>query len=70
MEPAAEQGCGPMRLFGLQLSWVGWFLILLVIYMAIVSPSTLGEVFGLIDRVFLAVMGGITQFLHHAIKGS
>ena len=51
-------------------SWLGWFLILLVIYMAIASPSTLGEVAGLIDRVFLAVMGGITQFLHSAIKGS
>ena len=59
-----------MRLFGLQLSWLGWFLILLVIYMAIASPSTLGEVAGLIDRVFVAVMGGITQFLHSAIKGS
>ena len=70
MEPVAEQGCGPMRLFGLQLSWLGWFLILLVIYMAIASPSTLGEVAGLIDRVFVAVMGGITQFLHSAIKGS
>lgn len=59
-----------MKLFGLQLGWVGWFLVVLFFYMAIASPSTLGEVAGLIDRVFLAVMGGITQFLHSAIKGS
>lgn len=57
-----------MKLFGLQLGWVGWFLIVLAFYMAIASPSTLGEVAGLIDRVFLTVMGGITHFLDSAIK--
>ena len=58
-----------MKLFGLQLSTLSWFLLALAFYMAIASPSTLGLVFGLIDRVFLAVANGITHFLDSAIKG-
>jgi hypothetical protein len=58
-----------MKLFGLQLSTLGWFLVVLGFYMAIASPSTLGLVFGLIDRVFLAVANGITHFLDTAIQG-
>jgi hypothetical protein len=58
-----------MKLFGLQLSTLGWFLVVLAFYMAIASPSTLGLVFGLIDRVFLAVANGITHFLDTAIQG-
>jgi hypothetical protein len=58
-----------MKLFGLQLSTLGWFLVVLGFYMAIASPSTLGLVFGLIDRVFLAVANCITHFLDTAIQG-
>lgn len=67
MELDAEQGLAN-DMFGLQLTWVKWCLLILALYMAIVSPSTLGAVFGLIDRVFLAVAGGITHFLDSAIK--
>ena len=56
-------------LLQLKAPWVVWLLILLGVYMAIASPSTLGLVFGLIDRVFLAVASGITHFLDSAIKG-
>jgi hypothetical protein len=59
---------GRTTMFGLQLTWVMWFLLLLVFYMAIVSPSTLGAVFTLIDHVFIAVANGITHFLDSAIK--
>ena len=47
---------------------VGWFLLVLAFYMTVAPPSTLGEVAGLIDRVFFTVMGGITHFLDSAIK--
>lgn len=56
-------------LLQLKAPWLVWLLILLGIYMAIVSPSTLGLVFGLIDHVFVAVANGITHFLNTAIKG-
>jgi len=59
-----------MKLFGLQLGVVGWLLVVLAFYMAIASPSTLVAVFGLIDRLFLTIAGGITHFLDTAIKGS
>jgi hypothetical protein len=55
-------------MFGIRLTWAKWFLLLIVFYMAIVSPSTLGLVFTLIDRVFIAVANGITHFLDSAIK--
>ena len=57
-------------MFGLRLGVVGWLLLVLAFYMAIASPSTLVAVFGLIDRLFLTIAGGITHFLDTAIKGS
>jgi hypothetical protein len=51
-------------------SWLGWFFLLLVFYMAIASPSTLVAIFVFIDHLFLTVAGGITHFLDSALKGS
>jgi hypothetical protein len=68
MEPDAEQGCGPMGRFRIQVSYVVWFFILLAIYMAVVSLPTLLAVFAFIDDVFITVAHGITLFLNSALK--
>ncbi len=52
----------------IKLSYVGWFILLLVIYMAIVSPPTLGKVAHLIDHLFITIANGLTHFLDNAIK--
>jgi uncharacterized membrane protein len=57
-----------MKLFGLQLSFLGWALVVLAFYMVVASPSTLVLIFEFIDHLFLTIAGGITNFLDSAIK--
>jgi hypothetical protein len=57
-----------MKLFGLQLSFLGWALVVLAFYMVVASPSTLVLIFEFIDHLFLTIAGGITHFLDSAIK--
>jgi len=47
-----------------------WLLLLLLLYMAITSPTTLGEVIGLIGHLFGTVAASLTHFLGSSIKGS
>jgi hypothetical protein len=68
MEPDAEQGCKLMKLFGIQISYLAWFLLLIFIYMAIVSPPTIGALASFIDHVFIAIANGFTHFLDSALK--
>jgi len=57
-----------MKFFGVQLSFLGWALVVLAFYMVVASPSTLVLIFELIDHLFLTIAGGITHFLDSAIK--
>jgi hypothetical protein len=68
MEPDAEQGCRPMGRLGIRVSYLAWFLFLIFIYMAIVSPSTIGALASFIDHVFIAIANGFTHFLDSALK--
>lgn len=56
------------KLLGIQLSFLGWALVLLAFYMVIASPSTLVLIFEFIDHLFLTIAGGITHFLDSALK--
>jgi hypothetical protein len=43
--------------------WLVWALILLVVFMAIRAPATLGAVVGQIGHLLLTVATGLTHFL-------
>jgi hypothetical protein len=49
-------------MFDLKLHWVAWLLLLLVVYMAIKAPSTLGAVVGAIGHLVATVAAGLTHF--------
>lgn len=54
----------------LRAHWLVWTLIVLVVFMAITAPATLGAVAAAIDHLFVTVAAGITHFLAAATKNT